>query len=64
MNVEIIAILGIVILESIALVTGNDGQLLATALMLIAGLAGYKIGIYIEKNGNRKTIAKEEEDEK
>ena len=64
MNVEIIAILGIVVLESIALVTGNDGQLLATALMLIAGLAGYKIGIYIEKNGNRKIIEKAEKDEK
>ena len=64
MNVEIIAILGIVVLESIALVTGNDGQLLATALMLIAGLAGYKIGIYIQKDGNRKAITKEEEDEK
>lgn len=37
------AILGIVILDGIALIMGHDGLLLTGAIAIIAGLAGYKI---------------------
>jgi hypothetical protein len=37
------AIIGIVILDSIALLNGIDGVLLMTALAAIAGLAGWTI---------------------
>lgn len=38
-----IAIVGIVILDGIALWLGHNGFLLATAIGVIAGIAGYEI---------------------
>jgi len=38
-----IAIIGIVILESIALLNGIDGTMLMTAIATIAGLGGYAL---------------------
>ena len=38
-----IAIIGIVILESIALLNGIDGAMLMTAMATIAGLGGYAL---------------------
>ena len=38
-----IAIIGIVILESIALLNGIDGTMLMTAMCTIAGLGGYAL---------------------
>ena len=42
-KVVIIAIIGIVVLDSIALLNGIDGVLLMTALAAVAGLAGWTI---------------------
>jgi len=47
-----IAIAGIVVLESIALVKGIDGAFLLPAACIIAGLAGYEIGMFKEKRRN------------
>ena len=39
-----VAIIAIVIMEVVALMQGIDGKILATCLMLVAGLGGYEIG--------------------
>ena len=39
-----IAIIGIVILEGIALIQGIDGQMLSVGIGVIAGLGGYQYG--------------------
>lgn len=44
MKINTLAIIGIIVLELVALIQHIDGQLLATAMMLISGLAGYGIG--------------------
>ncbi len=40
--IPIVAIIGIVILDSVALLLGIDGVVLASSLAAIAGIAGYK----------------------
>lgn len=47
LDIKAVAIMGIVILESIALWKGRDGKLLALGFALIGGLAGYEIGINV-----------------
>lgn len=42
---KIVAIIGITILMSIALVMGHDGLLLTSAIAVIAGLGGYQIAL-------------------
>ena len=42
--VAVVGIAGVVILESVALYVGVDGQLFATALGTIALIAGYAFG--------------------
>lgn len=37
------AIVGIVVLDSVALLCGHNGVLLLTSISLIAGIAGYKL---------------------
>lgn len=37
------AIAGVVVLESVALLTGHDGQLLMLSLAIISGLGGYSL---------------------
>lgn len=49
MYVKEVAITGIVILESIALLKGINGVLLTGVIALIAGLAGYEIRILKER---------------
>jgi len=44
-----IAIAGIVILESVAMLTGHNGTLLRIALVLIAGLGGFALDRIIRK---------------
>ena len=44
MYVKEVAIAGIVMLESIALLTGVDGALLLPIVCVISGIAGYVIG--------------------
>ena len=51
MYVKEVGILGIVILESIALIQGINGILLTMVIALIAGIAGHEFKIY--RNGGR-----------
>ena len=44
-----LAILGVIILESIALFKGIDGSLFMTSLFLIGGLGGYELKDMQEK---------------
>jgi len=48
--IEILAILGIVFLESRALRMGIDGKVLAIAITLIAGIGGFEIGKFQKKS--------------
>ncbi len=43
--ITIVAILGIVYLEGLAIMAGINGTLFATVIAAIAGLGGYTIGI-------------------
>lgn len=45
MYVKIAAIVGIVIIECFALYKGRDGKLIALAVGLIGGIAGYTVGV-------------------
>lgn len=61
MQTEKVAIVGIVILESVALIMGIDGAFLLPIVCGIAGLAGYEFGFF---KGNRKngiTISRKNE---
>jgi len=44
MDVKICAILGIVVLEGIALFMGMDGVLLSSTIAVIAAIAGFVVG--------------------
>ena len=46
-DVKVVAIIGIVILKSIALWKGRNGKLFALSAAIVGGLAGYQIGITI-----------------
>ena len=46
------AIIGIVILEAIALSKGINGMSLSLTIALIAGIAGYEFKIYQYRKGN------------
>lgn len=43
-KLSLVAIGGIVLLEGIALIKGIDGRFFVPAIVLIAGLGGYKVG--------------------
>lgn len=43
--IVVVGITGIVILESVAMLTGIDGQLLATAIGVIGTIVGYAFGV-------------------
>ena len=45
-----IAIAGIVVLESVAMMTGHNGTLLRIAMVLIAGLGGFALDRIIRKS--------------
>lgn len=45
-DIKAIGICGIVILESIAMLTGHDGYCFGLAIAAIAGISGYEIGIH------------------
>lgn len=47
--ISIIAILGIVAIEYMALKAGINGKMLALSLCAIAGLGGYEVGIHKHK---------------
>jgi len=44
-DIKAVGICGIVILESIAMLTGHDGYCFGLAIAAIAGISGYEIGI-------------------
>jgi hypothetical protein len=50
-TVSAIAIAGITVLESVALITRVDGALLALAIAAVAGLGGYNLGR--QQNGGK-----------
>lgn len=54
MYTKTVAIAGLVVLESIALIKGVDGAFLLPIACIIAGIAGYEFRIFKEKkkNGN------------
>lgn len=43
------AIIGLVVIESVALFNGINGVVLSAVIALIAGIAGYKISDYIKE---------------
>lgn len=45
-----VAIAGIVILESIAMLTGHNGTMLRLALVAIAGLGGFSLATFLRRN--------------
>lgn len=47
LDIKAVAIIAIVILESIALWKDRNGKLLSLAMAVIGGLAGYEIGITV-----------------
>jgi len=48
-HVKEVAIAGLVVLEIAALVRGVDGLLFASVIALIAGIAGYKLAVYVRE---------------
>lgn len=52
--ITIVAIISIAVLETTALNWGIDGNFFGLAIAIISGLAGYKIGTFI--NNNKKKI--------
>ena len=50
--ITIIAIIGIVALEIIALLKGIDGQIFATVISVLAGLGGYTVGRKVSGGDN------------
>jgi len=61
MCTKIVAILGIVFLEAIALLTNTDGVLLVPIVAVIAGLAGYEFKIYRNREGDNELYTLPEE---
>lgn len=49
MQTKNVAIVGIVVLETVALITHTDGAFLLPIAIIIAGLAGYEIGVKKKK---------------
>jgi hypothetical protein len=47
------AIIGIVILESIAMIMGHNGTLLRLALIAVAGLGGWSLGQFLGERPHR-----------
>jgi len=54
METKTVAIAGLVVLESIALLKGVDGAFFLPVAGIIAGLAGYEFGILKERRRNGK----------
>jgi hypothetical protein len=58
--VTIIAIVGLVALEAIAMCTGNDGATFMPVVSIVAGLAGYKFKERVEAKKPVKSCPKKQ----